>query len=173
MYFTFSLSSSMSSENINMKPFTLTSFDIAESKRSSVCLNSGSVIGYYLAFLTHSLDAGYAFALFLDRRHRPVRMITLKKSGKPIPKPIIEAIDSELEDKRIKYFLVAHNHKNKPLIPSPDDIKTTDFITERYADSSAKFIGHYITSGFDYLILTYDGQIDRCYLPRRRTDYEK
>jgi len=162
----------MSSNKKTIKPFTQVSFDLAESKRTEVCLDSSSAIGYYLTFLTHNLNAGYAFALFLDKKHRLVSLVKLKQDGKPIPKPILDVIDSELENKKIKYFLVAHNHKDKPLIPSPEDIKTTDVITERYAEHSAKFIGHYITSGFDYLIVTYDGQIDRCYLPRRRNIYE-
>lgn len=162
----------MSSNTKPIKPFSRISYDLSESKRVSVCLDSSSAIGYYLTFLTHSLDAGYAFALFLDKKYKLVSLVKLKQDGKPIPKPILDVIDSELKNKKIKYFLVAHNHKDKPLIPSPEDIKTTDVITERYADSSAEFIGHYITSGFDYMIVTYDGQIDRCYLPRRRNIYE-
>ena len=157
-----------SNNNIEIKPFARTAFEVAETKRVAPYLDSASAIGYYLGFLTYGLGPGYAFALFLDKKRKLLKTVKLKQEGLPIPESILDAIDSELKDKRVKYFLVAHNHKDKPLVPSIDDRITTDAITARYAKSSAEFIGHYITSGFDYLLVKYDGQIDRCYKPRRR-----
>ncbi|MBR6807821.1 MAG: hypothetical protein IKM46_05485 [Clostridia bacterium] len=159
----------INTDNSKVKPFARTAFEIAEAKSVAPCLNSISAIGYYLGFLTYGLGAGYAFAVFLDKKHRLLKTVKLKQERLPIPEPILDAIDSELEDKRVKYFFVAHNHKGKPLIPSIDDKVTTDAITVRYANSSAEFIGHYITSGVDYLLLKYEGTLERCYKPRRRT----
>ena len=158
-----------SDNNTKLKPFARTAFEISETDRVSKYLNSSTAIGYYLGFLTYGLGPGFAFALFLDKNHKLLKTVKLKQDRLPIPKSIIDAIDAELEDKRVKYFLVAHNHKDKPLIPSVDDRITTDAITVRYASSNAKFIGHYITSGFDYLVVYYNGQVDRCYKPRWRS----
>lgn len=140
-------------------------FCIAHAKSNGVKLTSPSAIGYYLTFSMLGLDEGQAFALFLDRNKKLIRTLRLKRHGKMISSTVIDAISSTVRELRsAKYFLLVHNHKNKPLTPSPEDIITTDVVSEHFRDSGISFIGHYITSGVDYVLLTDKGIERRSYI---------
>lgn len=138
----------------------LMTVSLGVSKSCGARLISNSDIGYYLTFLMLHLGEGHAFAFFLDRNRRLIKTLRLKKDKKPTDATVLESISSVLSSEgRCRYFFIAHNHKNKPLIPSPEDIITTDTVSETYRDSSVKFLGHFITSGLDYVCLTEGARI--------------
>ncbi len=114
-------------------------------------------IGYYFCMRNMVREKGWAYVVLLDKSRRILNTYNLKMRGVPTSLTVTEEIDRaiSLED-RAKYFLIVHNHKDNPTDPSIADILTTNAIIDRYRDSHVKFIGHLITSDFDYRFIDAD-----------------
>lgn len=127
----------------------------AHALREKERLFSESEIAYKLSFMFLAHPESYAYALFFDRSMAYRSFVKLKVKGEPIGRSVLEEIAKAIDsDPAIKAFIVSHNHRNALKVPSPEDIKTTDILTEHYRESKVKFLGHYIISDFEYMILT-------------------
>ncbi len=115
---------------------------------------SRSAIGYYLTQLMLDEGAGYACLLLLDDSLHLKKAVCLKHGHGEIRESIGSVIARESSQLGSGYFVIAHNHYNKPLIPSPEDLFTTDMLRRRYADGNIHFLEHYIISGTDYITLS-------------------
>ncbi len=129
----------------------------------SPALETESAIGYYLSFMMEPMGAGYAFVIFLDRRRRVVTTVKVKDAGFMVSSTVAEAIDRALRNKRIEYFILAHNHFGNPTTPSFADLHTTRLLYRKYSGTGTKFLGHYIISDFDYTVITDGGQANHTY----------
>ena len=76
---------------------------------------------------------------------------------------VAEAIDRALTDKRIVYFILAHNHFGNPTTPSFTDLYTTRLLYRKYSGTDTTFLGHYIISDLDYTVITDRGQVNHTY----------
>ncbi len=137
-------------------------FCLAESERVTT-LDSESAIGYYLSFLFEPMKAGYAFAVFLDKKHRVVSTVKLKKAGVMASSTVSEAITNALKDKRIVSFIIAHNHYGNPTTPSFEDMATTNLLYRKFNGTKVNFLGHYVVSDFDYTVITDKGHVKHPY----------
>ncbi len=125
-------------------------------------LTSVEQIGYYFCMRNMMREKGWAYVVLLDRSRRILNTFNLKMRGVPTSLTVTEEIDRAIgHEERARYFLIVHNHKNNPTDPSIADILTTNAIIDRYRDSSVKFIGHCITSDFDYTFIDSDGRFQR------------
>lgn len=136
---------------------------IAEADRMKYSLSSPSAMGYFVTMLMAGLGKGFAYGIMLGRGMKLLSIVPLKKNGKRNPESVLATLDHAIASSGAKYFIITHNHYNNPLTPSPEDILTTNVITEHYQRSSVKFLGHYIVSGYDYLLINDKGKISREY----------
>lgn len=134
-----------------------------EAERISFKLSSPTALGYYLTMFMSGFGAGHAYGILFNKHMCPVRIISLKREGKRSPRYVLDSLDSGISLCRARYLVLVHNHYNNPLRPSPDDILTTDVVTEYYRNSKIKFLGHYIVSNYDYILLTEKGETSRKY----------
>lgn len=95
-----------------------------------------------------------AYVFLLNSRRRGIRTEILYKKGIRLTDSYADYVKKAALDEGASYFVVAHNHVNEPLVPSPDDIRLT-MMLENLANGELKgkctFLGHYITSEFDVL----------------------
>lgn len=104
-------------------------------------------------------EKGWAYVVILDKSRRILNTYNLKMRGVPTSLTVTEEIDRAISiEKKAKYFLIVHNHKDNPTDPSVADILTTNAIIDRYRESHVRFIGHLITSGLDYAFIDEDGK---------------
>ncbi len=130
---------------------------LALATSTSKKLDSHTKAGFYFTFTAISRDKGNAYAVLLDRKRQYLGSIKLKKDNKPSKYTVLGEIDRALAyEKRAKYLLITHNHKDNPLTPSLEDLETTSILNEYYSKRNIKFSGHYITSGTSYLFLSGD-----------------
>ena len=115
--------------------------------------NSRSNIGYYLTWYYFFAPEEYACAVYLDEQNHYIDTSPLQTGDCKHTDFIPDKIASECKLRRAHSFIVAHNHKNKPLTPSPEDIATTNALYSRFKNENIKFTDHYIVSGFDYVTL--------------------
>lgn len=119
-------------------------------------------IGYYFCMRNMMREKGWAYVVLLDRSKRIINTFNLKIRGVPVSLTFTEVIDRAIShEEKAKYFLIVHNHKDNPTDPSVADILTTNAIIDRYRDCNVKFIGHCITSGFDYTFIDSDGKFKK------------
>lgn len=99
-------------------------------------------------------EAGSAYAFFLNSRRRCVRTERLCQNGIRMTDSYTDCVKQAALRDGAAYFIVAHNHVNEPLVPSPDDLRLT-MLFDSLADGELKgqctFLGHYITSEFDVI----------------------
>ena len=74
---------------------------------------------------------------------------------------LCDVIDTLAAGYGAKYFVIAHTHAGNPVVPSNEDLTTTEILKKRYSDGSLKFLDHYIVSDYDYMSI----------LSRDRRDY--
>lgn len=116
-------------------------------------------MGYYFCMRNMMREKGWAYVVILDKSRRILNTFNLKMRGVPTALTVTEEIDRAIShEERAKYFLIVHNHKGNPTDPSIADILTTNAIIDRYKDCTVKFIGHCITSDFDYTFIDPDGK---------------
>ena len=135
---------------------------------------SRSAIGYYLIHHMFGEEAGYACLLLLDSKIRLKKTVCLRHRHGEVRERIVAIIDREIKQFDSGYFVIAHNHYNNPLVPSPEDIFTTDMLIRRFSDGKIRFLEHYIISGSDYITLS-DGnhQHLKCYTSSGSFDTER
>lgn len=130
----------------------------AWSGPSNVRLVTTEQIGYYFCMRNMMREKGWAYVVILDKSRRILNTYNLKMRGVPTSLTVTEEIDRAISiEKKAKYFLIVHNHKDNPTDPSVADILTTNAIIDRYRESHVRFIGHLITSGLDYAFIDEDG----------------
>ena len=126
-------------------------------------LNTPSSMGYFVTMLMAGLGKGFAYGIMLGRGMKLLSVVPLKKNSRRNPESVLTSLEFAIESSGAKSFIITHNHYNNPLNPSPEDILTTNVITEHFRNSPVKFLGHYIVSNFDYILLTENGKISREY----------
>lgn len=110
-------------------------------------LATDAAIGYALTFLMRTVRGGYSCAVLLDAKRRHMVTISLGRGGKPTDEPMLELIEREVLVRGAAYFALAHCHDGDELRPSRADRAATERIRQRFADSSASLIDHFIISG--------------------------
>ena len=148
----------MSSDRSKLKEIIrLETVGLAVAACNGIKLDSPTKAGFYFTFTAMHRGKGNAYAVLLDRNRKIISSIKLKKDNKPSKYTVIQEIDKVLVyEKRAKYLLITHNHKDNPLTPSPEDLETTAILEDYYNSRNIKFLGHYITSGMSYLYLSGD-----------------
>lgn len=95
-----------------------------------------------------------AYVFLLNSRHRCIGTEILYKKGIRLTDSYTDYIKKAALDEGASYFIVAHNHVNEPLVPSPDDLRLTmvlEDLANGELEGKCTFLGHYITSEFDVI----------------------
>lgn len=129
---------------------------------ASVPLTRSSA-GYILTFMMRAVGAGAVCAMLLDHRRRFVKFVYMRRGREELHESMEELIIRECAQLDVAYFIIAHNHFSGPLVPSPEDIFTTDMLRRRFSGRSPEFLEHYIVSGFGYITLSGAAPQGRCY----------
>ena len=146
----------------NAAPFRIASLAAAHIKDGTI-FKSREAVGYAVTFMMLHERAGTAYMLLFDKSHRIIKIVRLKSGHGKAKTDITAAIDREVSNTAASYFVLVHNHKNSPLVPSNEDMLLTEKLYEKYSGGKIKFSEHYIVSGLSDITLV-DGKRQKSYM---------